>query len=110
MELPKSWFIHSITYVTREPSIDDWEPTKETSIEVTGVRMSNQARSIEIAINQETDSSRAKCFVHPMYSSFTDFEKDQTVVFDGQEFKIKSVNPFYWPNKNKIHHWELELV
>ena len=110
VELPKSWFVHTVIYKRKSDSVDNWDVPEVQSVKVTGVRVSAPSQTINISTQGAEDTSKAKLFVHPSYSSFNEFKEQGTITFDGKSYKIRSVKTYRWHNKNKVHHWELELI
>lgn len=111
--LPKSWFRDEVSYIPKTVNNSGWDVEDETTIReplvVTGVRFSGN-KSIDRTLNNMIDNSVAKLYVHPQYSSFTEFEKGNQIEFNGQKYSIQNVELFQQPTNNMVHHWELELI
>lgn len=111
MNIPKSWLIHSIKYEEYTNEKDDYGNQKyEEPITIDYVRFDDSI----LFSRDNTDTkiqANAIVFVDSKHSTNlpNKFIEQSKVTFNG-DYVIKKVVDCYYPNKNKIHHWELELV
>jgi len=108
--LPKRWLIHTITY---EEYIgkDDWgNPIYDDPIEIKHVRFDNSTVF-------SRDSTQTKVladgiiFVDAINSNpILNFKEQSKIVFQREELTLQKVIPCYHPTKNKIRHYELEVI
>lgn len=108
--LPKNWLIHDIVY---EPYIgkDDWNnPKYDKPIAIKNVRYDDS--TVFSRDNTQTKVlADGIIFVDSVNSSpVPDFIEQSRITFDGIDMYIKKVVPCYYPTKNEVHHWELEVV
>lgn len=108
--LPKSWLIHTIEYIAPSKK-DDWGNEIESNpITIEYVRYDNSSVF-------SRDSTQTKVladgviFVDAVNSSpIPNFKEEGKVIFEERELTIKKVIPCYYPNKNAVRHWELEVI
>ena len=108
--LPKSWLIHEITY-EEYLGVNDWNnPHYAEPITITNVRFDDSS----VFSRDSTDTkilANAVVFVDAVNSNpSVDFKEQSKIKFNDREYVIQKVVSCYFPNKNKIHHWELEVI
>lgn len=108
--LPKDWLIHTIDY-TPPDGEDDWQnPIPSEPITIKNVRFDDSTQFSRDA-TQTKILANAIIFVDAKYSKpIPEFKEDTTIHFDGKDYTLKKIVPCYHPNRNEIHHWELEVV
>jgi len=108
--LPKSWLIHEIDYYPPSQK-DDWGNVIEPDpIHVEYVRYDNST-----VFSRDSTQSKIVAdgiiFVDAVNSSpVPKFIEDTKIMFGKQELTLKKIVPCYYPNKNEVHHWELEVI
>lgn len=110
MTLPKQWLIHSITYEEYE-GIDDWDnPSYADPVEIKRVRL-DDSTVFSRDSNQNKVLADAIIFVDAKHSNpIKDFKERSKILFNDKEYVLKKVIPCYYPTKNKIRHYELEVI
>lgn len=110
--LPKKWLIHEIVYEGYTGRKDDWgNDLFDDPVTIKKVRFDDSA----VFSRDQTQTkilAEAVIFVdakhsRPLPEKFTEQSK---VSFRGKEYTVQKVVPCYHPTKNKIHHWELEVL
>lgn len=109
--LPKSWLIHDIIYEGYAGRSDDWGNDKfEEPITIKHVRF-DDATVFSRDNTQTKVLANAVVFIDSKYSTpIPDLKEQSKVTFNGKEFVIQKVVPCYYPDKNAIHHFELEVI
>jgi len=110
MNLPKQLLIHSIKYEEYQ-GIDDWDNEQFADpINIKHVRF-DDTTVFSRDSNQNKIVADAVIFVDAKHSKpKTDFQERSKILFNGKNYVIKKVIPCYHPTKNKVHHWELEVI
>lgn len=109
--LPKRWLIHEIIYEGYTGQKDDWGNDKfEEPITIKHVRFDDS--TVFSRDNTQTKVlANAVIFVDAKYSTpIPDFKEQSKVTFNDKEFVIQKVVPCYYPIKNAVHHYELEVI
>lgn len=109
--LPKRWLIHEIIYEGYTGQKDDWGNDKfEEPITIKHVRFDDS--TVFSRDNTQTKVlANAVIFVDAKYSTpIPDFKEQSKVTFNDKEFVIQKVVPCYYPTKNAVHHYELEVI
>ncbi len=108
--LPKSWLIHDMIY-TEKPEEDNWgNPIGPDPVTINHVRYDDSTVFSRDSM-QSKIVAEGVIFVDATHSKpIIDFKEESTVKINGKTLTIKKVVPCYYPNKNKIHHWELEVI
>lgn len=110
--LPKKWLIHTIEYREKLQGKDSYgNPLFAEPITIENVRFddltvfSRDARDTKILAN-------AVIFVDSTHSTNLPekFVEESKITFNGKEYTLKKVVTLYYPNKNEIRHWELEVI
>jgi len=109
--LPKSWLIHTIIYEGFTGGKDDWgKPAFEAPITIEFVRH-------DPTTVFSRDSSQTKIiangiiFVDAVNSNpIPDFKEESKIDFNGRNLTLKKIIPCYYPQRNEIRHWELEVI
>lgn len=110
--LPKSWLIHEIMYEEHTGKRDSYgNPIYKEPIVIENVRFDNEA----VFSRDATDTkvlANAVVYVDSTNSinAPTKFVEQSKITFNGKEYVIKKVVDCYYPDRNKIRHWELELL
>lgn len=110
MTLPKQWLIHSIEYKEYQ-GVDDWDSEKFAKpIPISHVRF-DDSTVFSRDSNQNKVLADAVIFVDAVHSvPRIDFKERSKVSFNDKEYTIKKVVPCYYPTKNQVRHWELEVI
>ncbi len=109
--LPKSWLIHTITY---EEYIDkdDWgNPIYDDPIEIKHVRFDNSTVFSRDSTQKKVladgivfvDTTNSK----PIPDKFIE---ESRITFNNRTYKLEKIVDCYYPNKNEIRHYELEVI
>ncbi|MEH7236757.1 putative minor capsid protein [Bacillus sp. JJ1562] len=109
--LPKVWLIHEIIYEGFTGEKDDWgNDAYEQPLTIKHVRFDD--KTVFSRDNTQTKVlANGVTFVDAKNSSPTpDFKEQSKVKFNEKDYVIQKVVPCYYPNKNEIHHWELEVI
>lgn len=109
--LPKSWLIHTITYKEILDEKDDHgNPMYKEPIDIEFVRY--DPTTVFSRDNTQTKIvAEGVIFVDAVNSSpIPDFKEESIIIFEGRELILKKIVPCYHPNKNKIRHYELEVI
>lgn len=109
--LPKSWLIHQIIYEGYTGEKDDWQnDVYEAPITINYVRFDDS--TVFSRDNTQTKVlANAVIFVDAKNSDpVPEFKEQSRITFNSEKYVINKVVPCYFPNKNKIHHWELEVI
>jgi len=110
MTLPKQWLIHTISYEEYQ-GVDDWDNERFTEpIDIEHVRF-DDSTVFSRDSNQNKIVADAVIFVDAKHSKpIKDFKERSKIIFNDSEYVLKKVIPCYYPTKNKIRHWELEVI
>lgn len=109
--LPKKWLIHEIEYEGYTEQKDDWGNDKfEEPITIKYVRFDDS--TVFSRDNTQTKVlANAVIFIDSKYSTpIPDLKEQSKVTFNGKDYVIQKVLPCYYPDKNAIHHFELEVI
>lgn len=109
--LPKKWLIHEMIYEGYTGEKDDWgNDLYEDPVTIKNVRV-DDATVFSRDQTQTKILAEAVIFVDAKNSSpIIEFKEQSKVRFNNREYVIKKIVPCYHPNKNDIHHWELEVI
>jgi len=110
--LPKSWLIHSVLYKEKLNEKDDYGNLKHADpIEIEYVRY-DPTTVFSRDSTQSKIVAEGVIFVDAVNSSPLPelFVEESTIVFEGRELTLKKIIPCYYPNENRIHHYELEVI
>jgi len=110
-QLPKSWLIHTIIYKEILDEKNDYgNPMHKEPIDIEFVRY--DPTTVFSRDNTQTKIvAEGVIFVDAVNSSpVPEFKEESIIVFEGRELTLKKIVPCYHPNKNKIHHYELEVI
>lgn len=110
MTLPKQWLIHTISYEEYQ-GVDDWDNDRfNEPIDIEHVRF-DDSTVFSRDSNQNKIVADAVIFVDAKHSKpIKDFKERSKITFNDKEYVLKKVIPCYYPTKNKIRHYELELI
>lgn len=109
--LPKSWLIHSIVYELYTGKKDDFQnPVYDDLVTIKHVRYDDS--TVFSRDNTETKVlADGVIFVDAVHSKpVPEFKEQSKVNFNGRELMLQKVVPCYYPNKDAIHHYELEVI
>ncbi|MEK3890246.1 putative minor capsid protein [Bacillus sp. FSL K6-3431] len=113
--LPKKWLIHSIVYKGFTGKKDDFgKPVYDPPITIEYVRYDES--SVFSRDNTQTKIlADGVIFVDTTHSKpIPVFKEESKITFnDGvkdRELTLKKIVPCYYPNQNKVHHYELEVI
>ena len=110
--LPKRWLIHDIIYEEKLPGKDSYgNPRFAEPIIIKNVRFDDST----IFSRDNTDTkilANAVIFVDSTHSTNLPekFTEESRITFNGKNYVIKKVVDCYYPNKNAIRHYELEVI
>lgn len=110
MTLPKQWLIHSITYEEYK-GVNDWDSEEYTNpIDIKHVRFDDSS-----VFSRDSDQNKiladAIIFVDAKHSKpIKNFKERSKITFNDKDYVLKKVVPCYYPTKNKIRHYELEVI
>lgn len=109
--LPKKWLIHEIEYEGYTGQKDDWGNDKfEEPITIKHVRF-DDSTVFSRDSTQTKVLANAVIFVDSKYSTpIPDFKERSKITFNEKNYVIQKVIPCYYPDKNAIHHFELEVI
>lgn len=111
MPLPKSWLIHTIDYEAYTGEKDDFQnPIYDDPVTINYVRYDNS--TVFSRDNTQTKVlADGIIFVDAVNSEpLPEFKEQSKIGFEGRELTLKKVVPCYYPNKNAVRHYELEVV
>jgi len=109
--LPKSWLIHTVIYEGYTGKKDSLQnPAYELPVAIEFVRYDDS--TIFIRDNTQTKVlADGVVYVDAVNSSpVPAFKERSRITFNGNYMFIKKIVPCYHPNRNEIHHYELEVV
>src|SRR5690606_14120964 len=110
--LPKKWLIHTIEYGKKLQDKESYgNPLFAEPITIENVRFEN----ITVFSRDQTQTkiqAEAHVFIDSTHSTkLTEkFIGGSKITFNGKEYTVKKVVDCYYPHKNKIRHWELEVI
>src|SRR5690625_4907033 len=110
--LPKRWLIHTITYEEKLPGKDSYgNPVFADPVTIKHVRVDDTT----VFSRDTTDTkilANAIIFVDSTYSTSIPekFVEESKITFNSNSYVIKKVVDCYYPTKNKIRHYELEVI
>ena len=110
--LPKRWLIHSIEYREKLPGKDSYgNPLFAEPVTIENVRF-DDTTVFSRDQTQTKIQAEAVVFIDSTHSTNLPekFVEESKITFNGREYTLKKVVDCYYPNKNAIHHWELELL
>ncbi|VDG98905.1 Minor capsid protein [Lysinibacillus sphaericus] len=109
--LPKNWLIHQIIYSGYTGKKDDFQkPVYDVPVIINHVRF-DDSTVFSRDNSQNKILAEAVIFVDSVNSSPVPMFKEQSVItFNGKQYTLKKVVPCYYPNQDKVHHWELEVI
>lgn len=109
--LPKKWLIHEIEYEGYTGEKDDWGNEKfEEPIAIKYVRFDDSTVFSRDQMQTKV-LANAIIFVDAKNSSpIPEFKEQSKVRFNNREYVIQKVVPCYYPTKNAVHHYELEVI
>lgn len=110
MTLPKQWLIHTISYEEYE-GVDDWDSEEFAEpFDIEHVRF-DDSTVFSRDSNQNKVLADAVIFVDAKHSKpIKNFKERSKITFNDKDYVLKKVVPCYYPTKNKIRHYELEVI
>lgn len=109
--LPKAWLIHAITY-TPPAEKDDWG----NQIDPKPVTMEFVRFDDSTVFSRDNTQTKiladAIIFVDATHSTNIPdkFVQESKITFKGKDYTLKKDVPCYYPNKDEVRHWELEVI
>ena len=110
--LPKRWLIHDIIYQEKLPGKDSYgNPRYGDPVIIKYVRFDDST-----VFSRDTTQTKivanAVIFVDATHSTNLPerFVEESKITFNGKEYVIKKVVDCFYPDRNKIRHWELEVI
>lgn len=110
--LPKSWLIHEIMYEEHTGKRDSYgNPIYKEPIVIENVRFDNEA----VFSRDATDTkvlANAVVYVDSTNSinAPTKFVEQSKITFKNDAYTLKKIIDCYYPNKDEVHHFELEVI
>ena len=110
--LPKRWLIHDIVYEEKLPGRDSYGNDRyATPAIIKHVRFDDTT----VFSRDSTETkivANAVIFVDSTHSTNLPekFVEESKITFNGREYTIKKVVDCYYPYKDEIRHWELEVI
>ena len=108
--LPKRWLIHSIEY-EEYLGKDDWDNDKYANpIIINHVRFDNKTVFSRDS-TQNKILAEAIVFVDARHSKpLPEFKERSKITFNGRTYTLKKIVDCYYPHKNEVRHYELEVI
>lgn len=110
--LPKRWLIHTIIYEEKLKDKDSYgNPRFADPVTIKHVRFDDGTE-----FSRDTTDTKilanAIIFVDSTHSTNLPkkFVEESKVTFNGKAYVLKKVVDCYYPTKNKIRHYELEVI
>jgi len=109
--LPKRWLIHSIVYKGYTGQKDDWgKPKYDDPVTIENVRVDTMT-----VFSRDTRQTKiqadAVIFVDSTHSKpIPEFKEQSIITFGGRDYVLQKIVPCYYPDRNEIHHYELEVI
>lgn len=110
--LPKSWLIHTIIYEEKLPGKDSHgNPLFASPITIEYVRFDDETVFSRDATNAKI-LANAIVFVDTTHSTNlpNNFVEESKITFNGNDYVLKKIVDCYYPDKNEIRHYELEVI
>lgn len=110
--LPKSWLIHDIIYEEKLSDKDSYgNPLYADPVTIKHVRFDDST----VFSRDTTDTkivANAIVFVDSTNSTNLPkhFVEESKITFNSKGYTLKKVVDCYYPTKNEIRHWELEVI
>lgn len=110
--LPKRWLIHSIIYEGFTDEKDDFQkPVYDDPVTIDYVRVDDET----VFSRDSTDTkilANAIIYVDAKHSTNLpeEFKEESIITFNSKPYVLQKVIETYHPTKNKVHHWELEVI
>lgn len=110
--LPKNWLIHDVIYEEKLKDKDSYgNPLFAEPIKIEFVRFDDST----VFSRDTTDAkivANAIVFVDSTNSTNLpeSFVEESKITFNSRNYTIKKVVDCYYPTKNEIRHWELEVI
>jgi len=110
--LPKRWLIHEIQYEEYTGERDSYgNYIYNAPVIIKHVRFDDET----VFSRDDTDTkivANAVIFVDSTHSTNLPekFVEESKITFNGKEYTIKKVIDCYYPYKDEIRHWELEVI
>ena len=110
--LPKRWLIHDIIYQERIPGKDSYgnplfaEPTTIKHVRFDDSTVFSRDQT------QTKIQAEAVIFIDSTHSTNLPekFVEESKITFNEREYTLKKVVTLYYPHKNDVRHWELEVI
>ena len=109
--LPKDWLIHTIEYNGYTGKKDGWgNPAYEPKIIIENVRY-DETTVFSRDNTQSKIVANGIIFVDATHSNpIPDFKEESLILINGRELTLKKIVTCYYPNENRVHHYELEVI
>ena len=110
--LPKRWLIHDIIYEEKLPGKDSYgNPLYSDPVMIKHVRFDDST----VFSRDTTDTkilANAVIFVDATHSTNIPekFVEESKITFNNKSYVLKKVIDCYFPMKNKVRHYELEVI
>lgn len=110
LSLPKRWLIHDIEYKEYK-GVDNWDnPIYRDEVTINNVRF-DDSTVFSRDSSQNKIVAEAVIFVDIKNSNpIPKFVERSKIIFNNREYTLEKVIPLYYPTKNKIRHYELEVI
>ena len=106
--IPKHLLIHSIEYKELE-SNDGWGDTEKEPITIDFVRVETSKMFSRSGDSIGTDSKLVVFVDRENSSSMPEFKSNSTITWQGKDYELSEVKPFYDIDPTNPHHYELGL-
>ena len=108
--LPKRWLIHSIEY-EEYLGKDDWDNDKYAEpITIKHVRF-DDTTVFSRDSTQNKILAEAIVFIDARHSKpLPTFKERSKITFNGRTYTLKKIVDCYYPHKNEVRHYELEVI
>lgn len=107
--IPRRLLIHAVT-LTRENRKDRWGKVADsTAEELKYVRLESSKKIVRDKNNAEIQLSAVLfCDCRNTLPANVNFQVDDIISFNGENYKVKEIEPLY--DGKKLHHYEVGLV
>ena len=110
-QIPSSWLNMSASLYHQNGTDDYSTPIYDDEIELTKIYI-EQTKSVTLGSLGEASDGTITLFYDNVVSSPADttFSRLDKIVFDDEEYQVRSAMPYRNPLTGNIHHWEVTLI
>lgn len=110
ISLPRKWLVHDMEYFEYLHEDDYSQPVYSEPLTIKRVRV-DESTTFTRDTTQNKIESDAIIFVDTKHSTpILDFKEKSKIIFKGKELIITKVVPFYFPELDKVRHYEIEVI